>query len=407
MQNAAHRLFLLSACAAAALALRCGPFAPYDVGEGGEKSSELGVLRLYMSDEAEAFFRTTPQVRENRDIVYLTNIVASFNGRSDTLVNAEVNLHGEHGVQFARKSLEIDLGSKHRLFNHPDVVEEFFILALEEDSGYVHYYMGASFLQAAGLWHNHFEYIEVYLNDTYEGLYLFTEKTQNSARKAYNNVASVLRRDYNWGFYEKYCNERYAAYCPQLHRAARHTYELTDLYTGALLRDSLMAIMRLDNYCRWLALNTLLQNGDYLDEVFFIALALPGDTSFVFDIAGWDYEELFVPPHDNLKIDNSLVYCGQDSLDATIARDSVLYAFFEDNFRSLMTEVVTDALIDSIQQEIERIVLPQFQRAMVVKLMDNFSSSPGAAYQEMRDLITNRFWRLRRRKEYVLSALGQ
>ena len=403
-ERMAIRTAHLFLCTVVVLCLHCGLFTPYDVSGEESGGAELGVLKIYVSDEAEEFFRTTPQVRESKEVIYLGTVVASYLGEIDTFTGTEINLHGEHALHYPRKSLEFDIGPKRPLFHHPDALDEFFILALSEDVGYVNYYIGASVLTAADLFHCHFEYIEVYLNDTYEGLYLFIEKTQNAVRNVFNDVAGVYRRDYNSRFWQRYCSPSYTD-CTPFRTMCTHVYDIVDQYGGQARLDSLRQIMDFDKYCDWLAINTWLQNGDYVDEVFFVVRALGDSGSFRIDLAAWDYEELFLPPHGGKSIPNSLVYNGEDSIDVAIAADAVLYGVFKENFKSLLDSVAVPSLMSSIRDSLERIVLPQFTRAKVAETMDNFSSSPARAYSEMRNLIADRFSRAATRRDSILAVL--
>ena len=90
---------------------------------------------------------------------------------------------------------------------------------------------------------------------------------------------------------------------------------------------------RLDaaQYLRWVAANTLLRNGDYIDEVFFYGHVRKNAPSAgdgggrryrpLLHSMGWDYDTVLKPCHPvplryRLKrVNDSLIYCGESKLD--------------------------------------------------------------------------------------------
>jgi hypothetical protein len=365
--------------------------------------SNIGILKFYMSEDATQFFSITPQTREGKSVQFDVTAVCIVNGVSDTLTNVDVNLHGEHSLKYLRKSFEVDIHSRKRLFNNTVDTDEFFIIAMSEDIGYFLNYTAYSLLKRTGLFFCHKEYIDVYINDEYQGLYLFVEKPQNAIPAAVDNVVVVLRRDYDGIFYNLYCDSMYD--CNKIHDEAGYLYSLINQYHGTQLLDSIRQHLNIENYCRWLGFNTLVRNGDYVDEVNFYAVATDGNARFVFDVSGWDYEDIFAPPHNDVSIPGSLIYNGEDSIDVVIARDSALYSFFLRQFDMLLKEIITPSALDSVEQDVRNYLLYQFRRPAVSAVMTNFSTSDSSAYNELETLINSTFSYIRNRRDSLLIVL--
>ncbi|RNF20213.1 hypothetical protein TcG_03793 [Trypanosoma cruzi] len=81
----------------------------------------------------------------------------------------------------------------------------------------------------------------------------------------------------------------------------------------------------LPQYMAWIAINTILQNGDYDDEVFFYGVLKPiqyGNSNFqspiYLGVMGWDYDTVFSPCHRKVWFKASVMYCAETTLDKSI-----------------------------------------------------------------------------------------
>lgn len=382
------RYFKIYTILASTLFMHCTLLQPFTVDECSQYNYKLGTLKLYMPDEVEAFIRITPQLTANKSIIFYITAKTIFNGNTTYYDHVRMNLHGESSLSYPRKSLELQFDDEDYFFNYPDITDEFFIISMEEDSGYFNNYLGYSFLKRMNLFFSHFEYIKVYINDSYEGLYLFVEKTQEAVKKRFNSVMAVYRKHHE-KFYLKYLNDFYIHYGDSMHSALASLNTLMDQYTGDTLLNEITKFLDFDSYCQWLALNKLLKNGDYSDEAFFYALSQ--NDSFLFKVTGWDYEDIFKPPHGNNGFENSLVYCSEYKFDRAIANDSILYNNYRENLKKILTSFITPEFIDSIKNEIETRLIPLFYHKPTAKIMNNFSTSSNDAPKELKELIDSRF----------------
>ncbi|KAJ9460445.1 hypothetical protein DIPPA_18807 [Diplonema papillatum] len=83
--------------------------------------------------------------------------------------------------------------------------------------------------------------------------------------------------------------------------------------------DRIDDVVYLEQYLLWLAANSLLQNGDYDDEVFF-ARGQTGSAQMV--VHAWDFDNVFSPCHKDGKFavkQAPLFYCAESDLDKAVA----------------------------------------------------------------------------------------
>ena len=113
--------------------------------------------------------------------------------------------------------------------------------------------------------------------------------------------------------------------------------------------------MDIDGYLRWMALNTFLRSGDYVDEAYFYASKEAND-QWYFRMHGWDADDLFSPCHISGKhalLDpHAILYCAEGDLDDGLLSSAVLYERFIDHLEYVITEGVTEAHFEQVLGEI-------------------------------------------------------
>eukprot|EP00754_Rhynchopus_humris_P039900 Rhum_TRINITY_DN22978_c0_g1::Rhum_TRINITY_DN22978_c0_g1_i1::g.176722::m.176722 len=88
--------------------------------------------------------------------------------------------------------------------------------------------------------------------------------------------------------------------------------------------------LHLQQYLVWLALNSLLRNGDYDDEVFFVGSAQQSGSAL--RIHAWDFDNVYEDCHKKGKHalkGQPLMYCAETALDKRIAGDKTLLRLYK------------------------------------------------------------------------------
>jgi hypothetical protein len=132
----------------------------------------------------------------------------------------------------------------------------------------------------------------------------------------------------------------------------------------------------LEMYLEWIALNTILVNGDYVDELWLSAtdtLNPDGTRGTYFSVMGWDYEDICVPCHYQnkyaFKDRYGLVYCAESELDRKIFSSPVLYGMYVEILERMMTAVVTEDVVKTAIERTLSDLLPYFRDPAVCRAM--------------------------------------
>ena len=113
-----------------------------------------------------------------------------------------------------------------------------------------------------------------------------------------------------------------------------------------LLEQALQESIDLDSFLAWIAMQTILRNGDYTDEIFFYASDSVSGGSVVdfFRFAAWDMDDLFSNCHFGgefaLSDVNGLLYCTEGDLEKAILTDETIYRRYVDILEQLLNGLV-------------------------------------------------------------------
>ena len=142
----------------------------------------------------------------------------------------------------------------------------------------------------------------------------------------------------------------------------------------------------MDQYFRKMAIDYLLQNGDYTDEVYFYALVQQDQIRF--SIIPWDYDDLFrsyphevgitwgsghlfgdryYDSHQDIlnEIGNKLIFSIEDDLDYAIAMDPYLYGRYESSVTAMLEKISTGD-IDHIFEQVKNELTPFYYNKEVI-----------------------------------------
>jgi spore coat protein H len=286
---------------------------------------------------------------------------------------------------------------------------EFLLISMVFDRGYINNIIGYTTMARAGLFTNGFRFIKVSINNRYQGLYLLVEDVKESIRGSVNSVPFIFRRNYGPSFETTYASAVLGAEELARQRARLEgMYQLIGQLRGRALLDSLTALIDLKQYCQWLGINYLVRNGDYLDEMFFYAVPSKANANnMIFKVHGWDYDDLFLSPHGGFAFEGKLIYCQEDALDRTIGNDAILYQWYRSRLDELVNTTLSKEFFEGVEQRLRRELLPLFLEDSTAAVMNNFSSSPSAAYTELDALITARFSEIGARLDSIQTVLKQ
>lgn len=262
-------------------------------------------------------------------------------------VPAEGHLRGQGTLSCARKSFTIQLdGERRRLM--PDVAaDNFLLISMCQDESYFGQVFVDRLLQEQDLFTPGMRYVKVRVDGVNRGVYLMTEQPDNTLRDNSLAIQSVIRRRYDIDGQPaevKYPNDPVEAAAE-----ATRFEALGDLArTGPLqnLDAELHARIDMDAYTRLLAMYSLVQNGDYIDEFYFWGSKERGNQ--LYRAMGWDTDDAFSPCHGGGGrgiVDRCmLTYCAEAELDYSLLRSPPTYNRFLRSLDGVLGDVTPEKM---------------------------------------------------------------
>lgn len=148
--------------------------------------------------------------------------------------------------------------------------------------------------------------------------------------------------------------------------------------------------MDLDRYLAWIALMTVLQNGDYVDEMTFYATETcdpaNGEPRPYFTPMAWDADDIFSECHElsiNAIFDPAgLLYCTESDFDHFIFADPHIYALYVDALERAIAFATEDRFNEALERT-KQMLYPLLERETVRAADVEFQQwVPGAASYE-------------------------
>ncbi len=372
LQTRRAALVRIGACPALAegeaFGLRAGP--TYQVVEAPEPMAEQAFAPCDPAAAAaddypypkEIAFTFTPEERVVYDERYAAASVEDFTTAvalgDATPAPAVAHFHGLGTLACERKSITVELdGGRRRIA--PDLASDRFILiSMCQDLKYFGQVFGNRVLAGLGLFAPPFRYVRVRIDGVNQGLYMLVYQAERAFRDSSLGLTSVIRRGYDidaWPAEVKHPSD------PELAEAARLRFEA--IGDGALGEspDRLVAFLeehlQLDAYLRWLAVNSLLENGDFIDEAFFAGSAEGSGERF--RVSAWDNDDLWSACHaEGLRaiVDRcGLTYCTEAEVDQALLRSEDVYRRYRRALEEVLATLTPEHLtgvMEGVQTEL-------------------------------------------------------
>ena len=314
------------------------------------------------------------------------------------LVETKAKLRGSSSLTGCeRKSYNLDIrGPEPRRFTPGSATDEIFLIALCKDKYYINWYTARTLSTRLGFFPLKSRFVELVVDDEHRGIYLLVEKPQDAFRDANSRVQSVVRRNN-----DSKGHSPSVKYAHESKDQARDDYQaLLDRLTsatGSELTDAAAMSMDIDQYLRWIALMTLLRNGDYIDEVYFVAtqtLDASLEPTDFYTIVSWDPDDLFSRCHGGgqYAIDdpNGLLFCTESVIDHSMFADSQFYTRYVTVLESVLDEIsqdIFDAALDETVAHLDTYFQSEVIRMAMIEIHDGDWQEP-PRYEEVMGAIT-------------------
>jgi spore coat protein H len=317
----------------------------------------------------------------SRDTSYvITDPLLELSLNSQHVYMKRLSVRGRSSLDFRRKSFSVNLEYPIYLrFSNGSEMKRlsgFKLISLCMDYTYINNRLAYGILQQAGVTPLFFKYVELRINGDTQGIYLLVEDPEERIRELGSEY--IFRRDYHNAMKDpKYHSNARGISQEEYERRFKEIYDALPLHEGETLYTYLNSRINLDQYFRKMAIDYLLQNGDYTDEIFLYAQIVNGGIQY--QVIPWDYDDLFRNyPHevgrdwavgkvfgprsysslqDVLDVTGDrLVFSIEDDLDYVITTDPFLYKQYTLALAGLLRELLPsdiETLFTQIEEELE------------------------------------------------------
>jgi hypothetical protein len=293
------------------------------------------------------------------------DFTGSFRIEPETVPVAMVaSFRGQSSGACERKNFSINLeGSDARHVIAGTGTDEFDLISMCLDDRYVNQTNTDALFAQLDLWRLAFGLVELRIDSQSAGIYLYIEDLGEEVTREVSRARAVVRRrtdidnkpaEVKWSFDDDDAAalQRYNAFV-----------QSAQTLTGDELVDFLDSSMDLDQYLRWMALMSLLRNGDYIDEVYFIGeetVGADGTPRDFYFIQTWDPDDIFSDCHHSgrfaLTDDNGLLYCAEALIDHAIFDEPAIYARYVDVLDELIAELTVERFTAQAMATRDRLV---------------------------------------------------
>jgi hypothetical protein len=265
---------------------------------------------------------------------------------------ASAHLRGQASFWCERRNYTLDLATNAKRHWLPGAAtDELYLLSMCLDDRYVRAYTVYQLYARLGVFPLKFRFVELRLNGQSRGVYLLLEKASEALVDHDARVRAVIRRGFYGG--STYPDVKYTTTTvPEAEAAYASLLSDLALPTGEALSAALDDRVDSRGYLALLAMNSLLQNGDYVDESWLSStehLHADGTIGDWYAFVGWDPDDAFSSCHYGgayaYADPYALAYCAEAEIDELVLQDAVTYARYVDVLEALSSEI-TPAVFD-------------------------------------------------------------
>lgn len=285
-------------------------------------------------------------------------------------VEATAHLRGLHSLLCDRKCYTVNLsGKKARYFGEESGGDEFYLISMCEDPTLFNAYLIYTLYSQYDLFPLRIRYVELLLNGETQGIYLMMEKRKEELLRDNARLRGIIRRGHEGA------DRPEVGYTINDEATMLAAYRKTMAFNVPKeeLPDYLREIMDLDQYLTWMGLNSIVENGDSLDECYFIStesIDSAGLATDYFRLMAWDPEDIQIrcPMGKIFGDDYGLTFCQTSLLEQRIINHPVIFEDYVKNLKPLLTEISPNRC-QSVLDKVKTELFPLLEREGVIEAM--------------------------------------
>jgi hypothetical protein len=260
-------------------------------------------------------------------------------------------VRGSSSANVARKSLSLRLFSSQHFVDGINLRRFLLINLYADPTGFQNRWC-FHMLNELGLYMGYHELAAVEFNAESQGLYMLLERPEDAIRRTYPDAVSVFRRRTDH-FQPKYLEPGTDAW--EAVRALEECHTTDDFKEQERCYER---TLDLEQYFQWRVFNSLVQNGDSIDELFYYERRADPPSPGRLQIMAWDFDDIQQEPaHPDQVYPDPLMWAAEGELDREIISNPILYARYAAALRGLLNERLTEerlvAELDSVQWTLE------------------------------------------------------
>jgi hypothetical protein len=297
-------------------------------------------------------------------------------------IPADAHLHGKGSLNCERKSYAITLDGQRRRLMPGLATDHFFLISMCLDVRYFGQVFGDRLLAGLGLFPPRMRYVRLRIDGVNQGVYLLLHQPERAFRDDSLGIASVVRRRYD--ILLEPAEVKFPSEPVQAEEARLRFEALGDLALAEppeTLEAALDSRLELDSYLSMLALYSLLQNGDYIDEAYFASSVEAGAERY--RTMGWDTDDLFSPCHAGgvraIEDECGVAYCAEAELDHSLVRSSAVYARYLAQLAAVMADLPAERLAATMAEVKEDLFAAISDDETAAALIEMVAEDPDAA----------------------------
>jgi CotH kinase protein len=273
-------------------------------------------------------------------------------------VPARAHFRGQTSLNCSRKSYSVHFSDDSpRRLGSSAYGSEFYLISLCKDHGRFRQVLANRIMSKLGLFPLEQRYVQLRVSNRERGVYLLLEKPDEHFKRNQFALDALIRRRFEATGEPDEVKYPKPDRDPDAAAAALASY-LANVDVTTDEPETLFAALSqridLDNYLRWLALQSVFQCGDYVDETFFYASQEQG--ADYFRNVGWDTDDLFTDCHHNAKYafrdPHGLTFCAEAPLDGALALSAEVYQRYAETLAQLMRD---DLQPDRVADELGKV----------------------------------------------------
>ena len=349
-------------------------------------SNDIVQLNFYMSNDQELKIynsrNTVFEIENPKPDLYINDLLYKIN---------TLSLRGHTSLDFRRKSYNVSSDVPVILTNKNVIqgdypMRKYKLLALATDYTYIENRIAQGFLKILSLQPLFHKFVEVSINNNTQGVYMLIEDPDDYILEK-NHYEFIIRRDYK-GTYSKFKYQPQEFGFPQEKYFSNfyRIYQSITEYNGKQLYDTINKRLNIKQYMQKIAVDYLLMNGDYTDEIY---LYSGNSDSLRFNIIPWDYDDIFQSePHElqvkwgtgtlfgkreynnRQDIINDIgvkhIFSIEDDIDYIVAKDPYLYSAYIKELKYILT-VLNNEKIDQVFEETLNELIPFYDNLLIIE----------------------------------------